>query len=353
MLAEKCARTLARVTLARVVLLAAALVFPTLVPAQEVVYAGPGGTIANAYRQGVFPAFEKATGIKVTYVVGTVLEGLTKVEAQRARPTIDVVTLTDDAYAQFRQKNLFERLTTQTVPRLGAVYPAIRYEADDGVPMFILTTGIAYNTKVFKEKGFPPPTSISDLWRPEYRNRIVLWTPATTTGVLQLLLVAKANGGNENNVDPAFAKLKELSRYVEFNKADEMTALMQREQAWVGWWNNIRVQQLKAGGLPIELVGPKEGTPVYTNGVALVKNGPNRENAIRLINFILSDEGQTLIARHIGGGPAIESVVLPPDLASQVPYGDAVRKGIYVADMNAVVKNRAGWLDRWAKEIER
>jgi hypothetical protein len=36
-----------------------------------------------------------------------------------------------------------------------------------------------------------------------------------------------------------------------------------------------------------------------------------------------------------------------------VPYGDAVRKGIYVADMNAVVKNRASWLDRWAREIER
>lgn len=341
-------------TIARLAVFALCAVAPLrALAADEVVYAGPGGTIANAYRQNVFPVFEKATGIKVTYVVGTVLEGLTKVEAQRARPAIDVVTLTDDAYAQFRQKGLFEKLTPQIVPRVASVYPAIRYEADDGVPMFILTTGIAYNTKIFKEKGFPPPSSIHDLWKPEYRNRIVLWTPATTTGVLELLLVAKAFGGSENNVDPAFAKLKELSPYVEFNKADEMTALMQREQAWLGWWNNIRVQQLKASGLPIELIGPKEGTPVYTNGVALVKNGPNRDNAIKLINFILSDEGQTLIARHIGGGPTVQSVVLPPDLASQVPYGEAVRSGIYVADMNAVVKNRAGWLERWAREIER
>jgi len=342
-------RALARLAVCAWAVTAAAVAFA----AEEVVYAGPGGTIANAYRQNVFPAFEKATGIKVTYVVGTVLEGLTKVEAQRARPTIDVVTLTDDAYAQFRQKGLFEKLTSQLVPRLNAVYPAIRYEADDGVPMFILTTGIAYNTKIFKEKGFTPPTSIQDLWKPEFRNRIVLWTPATTTGVLELLLVAKANGGSENNVDPAFAKLRELSPYVEFNKADEMTSLMQREQAWLGWWNNIRVQQLKAQGLPIELIGPKEGTPVYTNGVALVKGGPNRDNAIKLINFILSDDGQTLIAQHIGGGPVVQTVVLPPNLASQVPYGDAVRSGIFVADMNAVVKNRGSWLERWAKEIER
>jgi putative spermidine/putrescine transport system substrate-binding protein len=321
--------------------------------AGEVVFAGPGGSIATAYRQGVFPAFEKGTGIKVTYVVGTVLEGLTKVEAQRERPAIDVVTLTDDAYAQFRQKGLFEKLTPQLIPRLTAVYPAIRYEADEGVPHFILTTGIAYNTKIFKEKGFPAPTSINDLWIPAYRNHIVLWTPATTSGVLELLLVAKAAGGNENNVDKAFVRLKELSPYVEFNKADEMTALMQREQAWLGWWNNIRVQQLKASGLPIELAVLKEGTPVYTNGVSLVKNAPNRDNAIKLTNYLLSDEGQTLIAKHIGGGPTVQSVVLPPDLATQVPYGEAVRTGIYVADMNAVVKNRALWLERWAREIER
>jgi putative spermidine/putrescine transport system substrate-binding protein len=346
-------RSVTRWFLRKVGLVCLCLLPGLVAAAEEVVFFVPGGTIAKAWREQVLPPFEKATGIKVVIVAGTVLEGLTKVEAQRAKPAIDVVTTSDEAYAQFRQKDLFDKLTPALVPRMSSIYPILRYEADMGLPIFLLTTGIAYNTKVFKEKGFPPPTSVNDLWRPEFRNRVVLWPPTTTTGVLGLLLVAKSLGGNESNTSAAFRKLKELAPYAEFNKADEMTALMQREQAWIGWWNSIRVAQLRAAGLPIELVPLKEGTPAYTNGVSLVKNGPNKGNAVKLINYILSDEGQTLLARHVGGGPVVQTVKLSAELASQVPYGDVVRSGIFVADMNAVVRNRASWLEQWAREIEK
>jgi putative spermidine/putrescine transport system substrate-binding protein len=219
--------------------------------------------------------------------------------------------------------------------------------------MFILTTGIAYNKKIFAEKGWPAPTSITDFWKPEFKGHIVVWTPSTTTGVLMLLLAAKTYGGDEQNVDPAFKKFAEIKNDIDFNRADEMTMLFQQEQAWIGWWNNIRVQQVRAAGLPIELVGPKEGTPVYTNGIALVKGAPHRENGVKLMNWILSDEGQTLIAQHIGGGPVVPEVKLDAKLAQEVPYGPAVTSGIFVADMESAVKNRAAWLERWAKEVER
>jgi putative spermidine/putrescine transport system substrate-binding protein len=321
--------------------------------AEDVVFAGAGGSIAKAYREKIFPEFEKKTGIKVNYVAGTILEGLVKVEAQRNNPNIDVVSLTDEAYAQFRQKGLFEKLSPAVISRFDKVFPALKYAEDYGVPMFILTTGIAYNKKIFAEKGWPAPTSLTDFWDPKFKGHIVVWTPSTTTGVLMLLLAAKTYGGDEQNVDPAFKKIAEIKNDISFNRADEMTMLFQQGQAWIGWWNNIRVQQVRAAGLPIELVGPKEGTPVYTNGIALVKGAPHRENGVKLMNWILSDEGQTLIARYIGGGPVVPEVKLDAKLAQEVPYGPAVTSGIFVADMNSAVKNRAAWLERWAKEVER
>jgi putative spermidine/putrescine transport system substrate-binding protein len=71
------------------------------------------------------------------------------------------------------------------------------------------------------------------------------------------------------------------------------------------------------------------------------------------MNWILSDEGQALIARFIGGGPVIAEVKLEPKLAAEVPYGKEFALGIYVTNMDMVVRNRASWLEQWAKQMER
>jgi putative spermidine/putrescine transport system substrate-binding protein len=318
-----------------------------------VVFSGVGGVAGKAYTDHILPVFEKATGIRVQYVPGTILEGLTKVEAQRNNPSVDIVVITDETYAQYRKKDLFEPLTPALVPRINEIYPAVRYPGDVAVPALIATAGIAYDKEVFASKGFPPPTSVKDLWRPEYKGKVVIWTPSTTTGVLMLLMVNAVEGGTINNVDPGFKKIREMKDDVFFNNADEMSMLMQQKRVWIGWWNNPRAEQVKASGVPIEFVIPKEGAPLFTNGMALVKGAPNRANALKLMNWLLSDEGQQLIAKHYRGGPVFPSVKLTPDVAAQVPYGKVVENGAFLVDMDTVVRNRAAWLERWGKEIAR
>jgi putative spermidine/putrescine transport system substrate-binding protein len=318
-----------------------------------VVFHGVGGVAGRAYTDHILPTFEKATGIKVQYVPGTILEGLAKVDAQRARPTIDIVTITDETYAQYRQKELFEPLTPSLVPRLTEVYKSVRYSGDQAVPILVATAGIAYDKQVFESRGFAPPTSIKDLWRPEFKGRVGVWTPSTTTGVLMLLMTNAAEGGDINNVDPGFKRLQSVKDDVLFNTADEMSMYFQQKRVWIGWWNNPRAYSVKATGVPLEFVVPKEGAPLFTNGTALVKGSPNRDNAVKLINWLLSDEGQALIAKHYRGGPVIPTVKLDPAVAAEVPYGAVVANGAFLVDMEAVVRNRAGWLDRWAKQVAR
>ncbi len=319
----------------------------------SVVFHGVGGVAGKAYTDNIMPVFEKATGIKVQYVPGTILEGLTKVEAQRNNPNVDIVVITDETYAQYRQKGLFEPLTPAMIPRINEVYKSVRYPGDLAVPALIATAGIAYDKEVFAAKGFAPPTSVKDLWRPELKGKVGIWTPATTTGVLMLLMVNSVEGGNINNVDPGFKRIKEMKDDVFFNNADEMTMLFTQKRVWLGWWNNPRAEQVKASGVPIEFIVPKEGAPLFTNGMALVKGAPNRENAIKLMNWLLSDEGQRLIAKHYRGGPVFPSVKLEPEVAAQVPYGKVVESGAFLVDMDTVVRNRAAWLERWGKEIAR
>jgi putative spermidine/putrescine transport system substrate-binding protein len=194
---------------------------------------------------------------------------------------------------------------------------------------------------------------VKDLWRPELKGRVAIWPPTTTTGVLMLLLIAKVEGGSPTNIGPAFERLKKIKNDVYFNNADEMTLLFQQETIWMGWWNNVRASLVSDTGFPIEFVAPSEGSPLFTNGMTLVKGAPNRDNAIKLLNWLLTQEGQELIAQYYYGGPVVQSVKLEPALAKKVAYGKTIMDGAYMADMTAVVKERSKWIDLWAREVAR
>jgi putative spermidine/putrescine transport system substrate-binding protein len=321
--------------------------------AQTVVYCGVGGSAAETYKKNIFPKFEKAHGIKVEYVPATIMEGLSKVEAQRSSPQIDVAMVTEEGYAQYRQKGLFEHLTPEVITSLNDIYPVLRYPGDDAIPIQAVTTGLAYNPKIFASKGLSLPNSVKDLWRPDLKGRVAIWPPTTTTGLLMLLMVAKVEGGSPTNIQPAFDRLKKIKDDVYFNIADEETLLFQQETIWMGWWNNVRASLVADTGFPVDFVTPVEGAPLFTNGNVLVKGAPHRENAIKLMNWILSQEGQELVAKYYYGGPVVQTVKLEPALAKKVAYGKTIMNGAYMADMTIVVKERSKWIDLWAREIAR
>ncbi|MFV0445625.1 MAG: extracellular solute-binding protein [Planctomycetaceae bacterium] len=323
----------------------------TPLAAQEVVFSAPGGVIQKAWEDEIFPEFEAETGIQVTYVTANILDGMTRVQAQRNAPSVDITTASEDALAQFQGQELFEVLTSETVPRLAEIHPILRYPGDTGVPAYGITLGVAYNTQVFEENGFTPPSSLNDLWNDAYRGRVVLWTPATSTGLNFVMLVARAEGNGTEDLDAAFTRLQAIAPYVEFNRADEMTVLMQQGQAWLGWTNNQRAQILKDQGMPIEFAHLSEGAPTIASGWALVKNAPNRDNALALINWMLSDTGQALIAEHLNGIPAVQGVELPADVAATVA-DVSVLENAYKPDVDFVVANRASIMDHWARQIE-
>ena len=61
------------------------------------------------------------------------------------------------------------------------------------------------------------------------------------------------------------------------------------------------VNLLKDGATNIRLQYPTDGTSATVFGCALIKGGPNPENAKAMIDFICSAEGQTALAAYQGG----------------------------------------------------
>jgi iron(III) transport system substrate-binding protein len=61
------------------------------------------------------------------------------------------------------------------------------------------------------------------------------------------------------------------------------------------------------------------GTHVNVSGVAIAKNAPNQADAIRFLEFLVSDEGQRLYARANFEYPVKAGVAIDPIIAALGP----------------------------------
>jgi iron(III) transport system substrate-binding protein len=73
------------------------------------------------------------------------------------------------------------------------------------------------------------------------------------------------------------------------------------------------VARAKSDGSPIDLIYPKEGVPVITEPIAIMKNTKNEAAAKAFVDFVLSEEGQQLAA-EIGYTPIRNGIDAPEGL---------------------------------------
>ena len=57
---------------------------------------------------------------------------------------------------------------------------------------------------------------------------------------------------------------------------------------------------LKGGARNIRMVYPAEGASAFAFGSALIRGAPNRENAVLMINYLMSAEGQSRLGVDLG-----------------------------------------------------
>src|SRR5256885_3137584 len=165
-----------------------------------------GGSWEQTLRKFVIPAFEQKHGVKVEYVAGNSTDTLAKLQAQKANQQIDVAIVDDGP--MYQAINLGFCAPIQGLP-VSDVYESARYKENKAVGIGLVGTGIMYNTKYFKEKGWAPPTSWNDLKDPKYRKLLVIPPINNSYGLYTLVTFARLNGGNEKNIDPGFKVMKE------------------------------------------------------------------------------------------------------------------------------------------------
>ena len=325
--------------------------------AQKTVYIGMnGGAFEKIYTEHIFPAFEKANNAKVVVVPGTSTDILAKVQATKDKPQMHVMFLDDGVMYRAISMGLCEKL--KPTPVLGDLHPAARMKGDMAAGISIGMTGLAYNPKVFAEKGWAPPTSWMDLANPKYKGKVVFQSlPSSTFGLHGFLMVNRIQGGNDKNVEPGFKVWPttigpNVLEYIP--SSAKLSEMVQTGEAAIFPLTPTMVSTFKARGLPIEYVQPKEGSVVLMTAECVIAKNTEPELAQKLAEFLLQPEAQAKALQHGNYNPS-NAKTKPVNEASEKEFKalNNYLKTAVTVDWETINENRPAWNQRWNRTVER
>jgi putative spermidine/putrescine transport system substrate-binding protein len=317
-----------------------------------------GGTIqAMLERDGWAKKFNVATGYEVVLVPkATGTEIMATAIAQKARPQVDVVQSDLLPWLGGIDQDLYEPIDQAGIPNLAQLYsPALIHDRKgqtiQGVEPYGDVFALIYNKDVFAKRGWAPPTQWTDLERPELKGQLLLPPGTSAYGLYVLIILARAHGGSETNIEPGFAALKKIAPGV-VDWSDtfaKMSQFLQDGTAALAFHGIAGAMDMKKRGLPVEYVLPD---PVYMSPTAMgiMKGGPNPEGARAFVNWWVSPEVLAYRGETYGQTVTNKKVTLSPEMAAKLP--DAAKMSHMVEiDYYAVLANRPAWVDRFQREL--
>ncbi|WIM09788.1 ABC transporter substrate-binding protein [Enhydrobacter sp.] len=319
---------------------------------QTLTVAGYGGSFEQTMRKEVIPDFEKAHKVKVEYVAGNSTDTLAKLQAQKANQVIDVAIVDDGPMYQAIQLGFCGKIAGLPVDDL---YTSARFKDDKAVAIGLVATGLMYNTKVFKEKGWSAPTSWNDLKDSKYKKTIVIPPINNTYGLYTLMMFARLNGGGEKNIEPGFKVMKaDVNPNVLAYEPSpgKMTELFESGQGLLAVWGSGRVQSFANTGFPVDFVYPKEGAVTLLASACPIAKANASPLASQFIEAMLQPKLQLILLKDYGYGPVNKKVEVPPELAKMAPVGERAAKLIN-PDWDTINAHRDEWTKRWNREVER
>jgi putative spermidine/putrescine transport system substrate-binding protein len=316
----------------------------------RIVVNGFGGNLDDVLVENVSKVLKDRYGIIVEIVPGSVASAYAKAMTSRSNPAFDVLITDDITLRAAAKADLIEEVSAADVPNMAQLYPNFIPLGGYGLPFFASVCALTYN----KEHVKTPPQALSDLANPELKGRVGIFNLESVGGVVSLISLADANGGSIQNVDPGFAKLKEIAPNLATATSSpvELYNLLQRGEIWASWFWSGRVNALIDQGAPLATAVPKEKLRGNLDFVSLVKGTKSRGAALKFMDQITSAQTSLAIARSVYFGPTNKTVTLPPEIQKRVlPYGAEMIASMPPVDWDAVVAKRAGWIERWNREM--
>lgn len=293
--------------------------------------------------------FEKQNNIKLAIIKGgDAGEMLNKLILTRAKPVADVVFGIDNTLvSKALGANVLEASLPQTIDdataSLGAAVAAVDYG-------FVT---LNYDKAAVAKSGVALPKSLQDLTLPAYKNWLVVSNPATSSPGYAFLLATISSMGEDN----AFAWWAQMrsngvkvvkgwteAYYTEFtqNKGSRpLVVSYATSPAAEVFFSKEKITESPTGNLFL-----KGGVFRQVEGVALIKNGGQREAALKFVDFMRSPSVQEALQTNMWMYPAVAGT----------PRAEVMRHAVEpvefeTPDAQLIADKGAGWVARWTKVV--
>ncbi len=283
--------------------------------------------------------FKEKTGIEVEVVAAGTGELLKRVQSEEGNPLGDVLW-GGGAESLASYTDFFEGYKSTQIDAIDPSYYDKDYKwiGESPLPMVIM-----YNTNLVDEAS--APTSWEDILKPEFKGKIAMADPAKS-GSAYTILATTVQAFGKDTAGWDFAKnfYNNLDGKVLSSSSSVYKGVADGEYA-VGLTLEKEAIKYVLNGAPVKIVYPSEGTSAVPDGVAIIKDAVNMENAKVFVDFVLSKETQEIMAKNLSRRSIRNDVDSPEGLDAlstikQVDY-----------DFNWAASDKEAILNEWKKIV--
>ena len=208
---------------------------------------------------------------------------------------------------------------------------------------------IAYNSAALKAEE--APQDWDDLLDPKWQNKIILRDPLAS-GTMRTIFCAMIlrNYQTTGSPEAGFQWLKKLDANTKDYVAN-LTLLSQklaRQEGLITVWNMPDIELQRAQyNYPLAYVIPKSGTPVVTDGIALVSQAKHSDTAKQFYEYVTSKQSIVLAAKKFYRIPCRTDIPNQelPEWIRQTPIR------VMPVDWKILEEKSNEWMKHWDSQI--
>jgi len=303
---------------------------------------------------GVATEFQRETGIKVGLTLKGSGESMAQVAAEKANPKLDIwFGGTGDPHLQAAEQDL---TVAYKSPLLDQLQPWAQKQAEQSghrtVGLYLGVLGMGYNTELLTKKKLAVPACWKDLAKPEYKDLLVVESPATSSPGLAFLLGTVAHFGADG-WQAYWTSLKDNGVKVTGGWTDAYTVDFSGSSGKGARPLVVSYASSPPSEVPAGATSAPTGALLDTcfrqvEYAGVLQGAKNPAGAQQVIDFLLSPEFQATVADSMYVYPVDGTVPLPAAWQQYAPVAPTPA----TLDPATIAANRDAWISSWSDLLE-
>ena len=298
----------------------------------------------------LYSDFTEATGITINRIEGNADELIARMEAEGANSPVDVF-LTVDTVRISRAKDM-GLLQSVDSDVLEAKIPAYLQDEDNQWFAFSQRARILFYNK---ETVQNPPATYQDLAKPEYAGKVCIRS-SSNVYTQNITAALAAHLGETATADWAKAVVGNFARDPQGGDTDQLRGIVSGECdiSMSNTYYFARAIRTDVSGLSDSLdkigwVFPNQdefGAHMNISGGGVAANAPNKDNAVKFLEYLASEQAQQYFSAGNDEYPAVPGIGLAPSVAALGIFRpDAIALSDIADNIGAAQKilSEAGW----------